>query len=102
MKITFMILLITQLTLSIRQISEKIITREHLPKNNDGIRYCFAPCSDEYDPVCAKSGKTYNNSCQLLCGTNEEFAYKGVCKNDGKKDSSSCSEEESSHKHHHG
>ncbi len=40
---------------------------------------CFMKCSNNYDPVCGKSGKTHQNRCIMRCVARDNFDYKGVC-----------------------
>ena len=57
-----------------------INSQNNLTAKPCNIRYCFAPCGNEYKPVCSKTGKTYDNLCKLQCGTCEELAYEGPCR----------------------
>ena len=44
-------------------------------------RQCFAPCNNDYKPVCGMDGVTYLNSCYLICNSNTEIMSEGPCNN---------------------
>lgn len=38
-------------------------------------RNCFAPCNNDYKPVCGASGKTFRNMCHLTCNSTDELKH---------------------------
>ncbi len=47
--------------------------------NSQIVRYCFAPCTDEFNPVCGKTCTTYQNMCKLICESSDELLFEYAC-----------------------